>query len=109
MRLINADDLIKTFEALKLMNGQYAESFDNLAGNRSMEIECAENYIDNAKTIDAVPVVHAHWIRQDSVFKREIFKCSNCGHFLDFSGVNAGRGIANYCPNCGTKMDEKLI
>ena len=31
MRLIDADDLIKAFEALDLMNGQYAESFSNIA------------------------------------------------------------------------------
>lgn len=100
MRLIDADDLIKAFEALDLMNGQYAESVSNMAGNRSMEIESAINYIENAKTIDAKPIVHAHWIKQE----HELFKCSNCGNYLDFRGVNAGRGDANYCPNCGTKM-----
>lgn len=47
--------------------------------------------------------VHAHWIKQE----REIFKCSNCGNYLDFRGVNAGRGDANYCPNCGAKMEEE--
>ena len=70
---IDADDLIKAFEALDLMNGQYAESFTNMAGNRSMEIESAIN----SKTIDAKPIVHAHWIEQE----HEIFKCSNCGNY----------------------------
>lgn len=41
------------------------------------------------------------WIRVDS----NTFKCSNCGNFLNFHGVNAGRGDANYCPNCGAKME----
>ena len=68
-----------------------------------LDFECAEDYIYNAKTIDSVPVVHAHWIKQE----REIFKCSNCGNYLDFRGVNAGRGDANYCQNCGSKMDEE--
>lgn len=63
--------------------------------------------IDNIRRIEAEPVKHAHWVKQGRVFKREIFKCSNCGNFLDFSGVNAGRGDANYCPNCGAKMDEE--
>lgn len=44
--------------------------------------------------------VPAHWIDQG----HKIFKCSNCGNYLDFRGVNAGRGAANYCPNCGAKM-----
>ena len=95
---IDADDLIKAFEALDLMNGQYAESFTNMAGNRPMEIESAIN----SKTSDTKPIVHAHWIKQE----REIFKCSNCGNYLDFRGVNAGRGDANYCPNCGEKMEK---
>ena len=44
--------------------------------------------------------IPAHWIDQG----HKIFKCSNCGNYLDFRGVNAGRGAANYCPNCGAKM-----
>ncbi len=58
--------------------------------------------IGSRRTIDIDRSVNAHWIKQG----REIFKCSNCGNYLDFGGVNAGRGDANYCPNCGAKMDE---
>jgi hypothetical protein len=32
------------------------------------------------------------------------YKCNQCGNYLDFDGVNAGRGDANFCPNCGTRM-----
>lgn len=53
--------------------------------------------------IEAEPVKRAHWIDQ----KHGVYKCSNCGNFLDFSGVNAGRGSANYCPHCGAKMDNE--
>ena len=35
---------------------------------------------------------------------KTVFKCNRCGNFLDFDGVNAGRGDANFCPNCGAKM-----
>lgn len=42
------------------------------------------------------------WIKEHG----SIYKCSNCGNFLDFDGVNAGRGDANYCPNCGAKMED---
>ena len=35
---------------------------------------------------------------------KEVYACSVCGNFLDFSGVNAGRGDTNYCPNCGADM-----
>lgn len=31
-------------------------------------------------------------------------QCSECGNTLDMNGVNAGRGDANFCPNCGADM-----
>jgi len=46
-----------------------------------------------------------HWILYDKRFPwRTWYKCSECGNYLDFSGVNGGRGEVNYCPNCGAKM-----
>jgi len=46
-----------------------------------------------------------HWILYDKRFPwRTWYKCSECGNYLDFSGVNGGRGETNYCPNCGAKM-----
>ena len=41
------------------------------------------------------------WI--DTTWKHT-YKCSECGNFLEFHGVNAGRGDANFCPNCGADM-----
>lgn len=40
-----------------------------------------------------------HWIG---------YKCSECGNTLDFNGLNCGRGDANYCPNCGAKMESEV-
>lgn len=37
-----------------------------------------------------------HWGRH--------YRCDQCGNTLDFDGVNAGRGDANFCPNCGAEM-----
>jgi DNA-directed RNA polymerase subunit RPC12/RpoP len=39
------------------------------------------------------------------LFSYNSFKCSVCGNILNFDGVNAGRGNANFCPNCGAKME----
>lgn len=36
--------------------------------------------------------------------RKIIYKCSECGNYLDFSGLNAGRGDANFCPSCGADM-----
>ena len=65
-------------------------------------ITMTECVMEQEPSEDVQPVVPAHWIDQG----HKIFKCSNCGTFLDFSGVNAGRGDANYCPNCGARMDK---
>lgn len=40
---------------------------------------------------------HGRWIKVDE----HTIKCSECGNYLDMRGVNAGRGDANFCPNCG--------
>ena len=44
------------------------------------------------------PVVHGHWINQDSTYTR--YQCSVCG------ARNYG-GYESYCPNCGAKMYEE--
>lgn len=60
--------------------------------------------------IKALPTIQpepheGHWILYDKRFPwRTWYKCSECGNYLDFSGVNGGRGEANYCPNCGARM-----
>ena len=57
----------------------------------------------NLEKADVVPVVHGKW-KKIGVWGR-VYRCNQCGNFLDFDGVNAGRGDANFCPNCGAKMD----
>lgn len=57
-----------------------------------------------APTVDAEPIRHGKW--KKSGYWGRVYKCDQCGNYLDFDGVNTGRGSANYCPNCGAKMDE---
>ncbi len=105
MRPIDADEVTKDLALFKYST-EYGEA--EKAYIRALN-KCSDE-IEDAPTLDMKQVVHAHWIKEKKehqVFMREIYKCSNCGHFLDFSGVNAGRGSANYCPSCGAKMDEE--
>lgn len=58
--------------------------------------------IDNAPTVDAVPVVQGKWTRENNY---GIWKCSECG--CKVNRVNPLKGnIWNYyyCPNCGADM-----
>lgn len=66
------------------------------------EIECLDSE-------DVEKVVHAYWIHHKSFLWGHIVTCSRCGNSLSMNGVNGGRGDANYCPNCGAKMDEIFI
>ena len=54
--------------------------------------------------IDAVPVVHGHWIKHfDDLFPVESTQeCSVCHEHESITILND-----NFCPNCGAKMDMK--
>lgn len=61
--------------------------------------------IDEAKTVDAMPIKHAHWKSGDKFYNVKFCKqinawiCSECGKCsLEYS---------EYCPNCGAKMDDE--
>ena len=36
-----------------------------------------------------------------------VYHCDQCRNYLDFDGVNAGRGSTNFCPNCGADMRQR--
>lgn len=61
--------------------------------------------IDCMPITDVVEVVHGEWIKMDK--RGNNVQCSKCRNTLDLRGVNAGRGDANYCPNCGAKMSTQ--
>lgn len=43
-----------------------------------------------------------HWIK--TARWGRVYYCDQCRNYLDFGGVNAGRGSTNFCPNCGANM-----
>ena len=73
-----------------------------LVGTCSKDNEYLGNRLSVAPTIEAKPVVHAHWISKNDHGYEWIFVCSNCG-YIDGYPFN---DRSNYCPNCGAKMDE---
>lgn len=63
--------------------------------------------MDNLPCVTPKPKT-GKWIQHDARFPwSHHYECSECGNTIDMSGLNAGRGDANYCPNCGAKMEEE--
>lgn len=63
--------------------------------------------IERAPTIDAVPVVHARWVKAHGAMPPEYHGrhvCSACDGWAlrDFYGRER---LSLFCPNCGAKMD----
>ena len=55
------------------------------------------DYIKNAPSVDAAPVVHGRWIHDNN----NRYGCSECMA----REIMSYRNPKNYCPNCGAKMD----
>ena len=58
-----------------------------------------EEVIDAVPTADVAPVKHGHWVKEksDVLIHWHCSVCENC-YYLEEPN-------ANYCPNCGAKMD----
>ena len=64
------------------------------------------NEILNRPAADVAPVVHGHWIWHEEEFE---YECSACHCRFDYNHMfelfDHGFQYANWCPNCGSKMD----
>ena len=49
---------------------------------------------------DVVPVVHSYWEHKITSYGEIVISCHNCKY-----PVSQFWELANYCPNCGAKMD----
>lgn len=93
--------------------------------SRQAALNCFHDWIDksgNVHTADEMPEYQAieglpsaqperktgHWILYDKRFPwSKDYKCSECGNYINLSDINAGRGSANFCPNCGADMRKR--
>lgn len=95
MRLIDADALLDVVgKILVPYNAAYA----------AYQIKTA---IDDAPTVDAVPVVHGRWIITEEYSTTLDCNCwrFTCSACEDYTVSLYRRREQNYCPNCGAKMD----
>lgn len=98
MRLIDA---VKLQEKL---NEYYNPDTTKPYGGMSVDAVAAMSAIDNAPTVCAEPVKHAHWEpaeRDGCISYADHYRqCSVC------KGKECFWGGKNYCSNCGAKMDK---
>ena len=94
MRPIDADALKTKIQKIK------AEALEHGFAPESVCGDILLNFLDNAPTIEAKPVVRAHWEP-----KSYYYICSNCGEdaFWDLDDDLSYL----YCPFCGAQMDGK--
>lgn len=91
MRLIDADALPE----MEIERCDTTDAFEikaKVAGRNHMR-----KIINDAPTLDVMPVIHGEWFRVDEYIFGEPWECSNC------ETTNSWR--SRYCPNCGAKMD----
>lgn len=100
MRLIDADKLLEGIAELKQspwFNSKYGYA------DRKEAIETIEDLcIKKEPTVDAVEVIRSKWVEAEDIGDC-CYACLNCGFIRD--GYLSYP--ANYCPNCGAKMEEK--
>ena len=91
-----------------------ADLIDRQAAIDTVRSYMADNWIEDsdwhangiAYEIKRLPTAEPKTGRWEKMEARgRVYRCNQCGNFLDFDGVNVGRGDANFCPNCGARME----
>lgn len=96
MRLIDAEAFLKT-EIDRCGSAP-------LVGTCTSDNEYLSDRLKKVPTIEAKPVVHAHWAGSNGTY------CSNCERsYMDVADADSWESsdIPDFCPYCGAKMDEK--
>ena len=97
MRLIDGDALRDLMQSLAYddwnqgVNTSWADAFR----------ECARR-VEEAPTVDAVPVVHGHWITAGApdIDGNQSYRCSVC----DCLELHSPSAKVSYCWNCGASL-----
>lgn len=71
-----------------------------------MGFERAMDIVSKALPLNVAIVKHGRWIDNQWIDYDEYLKCSKCGATVKLDSFFDDIWDWNYCPNCGTKMDE---
>lgn len=93
------DEYIKRKAALALVKPDAPED-EKAAVTIATAKKLVRSIIQRTPAADVAPVVHGRWIASHD----EFFACSICKY-----PFYVGWNQANYCPNCGAKMDGKEV
>lgn len=99
--LIDRDDLMRKHTTSFLHNNRH---------NTVAELQVLLKLINEQPTVDAVPVVHGHWLKATGMMPPEWFGrhvCSVCDNFAPAEFRRTHEWLSPICPNCGAKMDRK--
>lgn len=90
MRLIDADEVFEMADEFPAFEEGLADKTD------------LKDLLNICDTIEAKPVVHAHWVWDK---KNKCWSCSAC-EGTDSNNYSCISVDSKYCPNCGAQMDE---
>lgn len=99
-RLIDADALEAKLEEQRKL---YIEM--DMKGAEHLLVHDVLHYVWEAPTIDAVPVRHGGWEKNNNLFIDTLYRCSVCGEEFYLENGTPQENQYYYCPNCGAKMD----
>ncbi len=115
-RLIDASDLHAEIDIL--YQKHYVRSCDKTVHDI---FDAIRRRINRAPTVDAVEVVHAHWVieKRHSVSQNPYMDdnyhahatCSHCGFIVDSRNLSFGYAelkTTKFCSECGAHMDEEV-
>lgn len=107
MRPIDADALKNHLEDLRSYT-ILGEKHPYYSGETNALSVVIQN-IENAPTVDAVPVKHGRWVKMTGMMPPECrghYECSECRwHIRGPRDSCRKEEEQSYCPNCGAKMD----
>ena len=98
-RLIEANALLSEMEKY---SDDTARSKNEYLFGMQQRLETCIELVEDAPTVDAVPVVHGRWKEDTGGYGFWI--CSHCGFVSEASGADM---LYKFCPVCGAKMDGK--
>ena len=109
MRLVDADALLSKMEKYSDDN---ARSKNEYLFGMQQQLETCIELVEDAPTVDAVPVRHGRWIKKrywsEGAGMGErygyYYSCSKCGNLVRGGYDECDK---KYCDECGARMDGK--